>query len=275
MRVLILCLSFFFFLNNTQGQSPYNINWKTEQGIVGTIGVLGAFDIAANLMLGPLSDEDISRLDISDINSFDRCATGMFSYSADHRSDITLFSAIGLGTLFPLYTSYKNAEPQKEVRAALEISVLWLETNLIAELGTDLIKSTVRRTRPFVYNSEVSQTRKYSTSARKSFVSGHVSLSATNSFFFAKVFSDYYPDSKFRPLVWTVAAAIPAWTATDRVLAGRHFPSDVIAGYILGASCGYLIPHLHKKQNSEQTIELQAAPFTNEFGNGLSLLMIF
>ena len=82
---------------------------------------------------------------------------------------------------------------------------------------TLLTKYTVRRIRPFNFDPNTSLEKKTSVNAKASFFSGHTSITATNSFFTAKVFSDYYPDSKWKPMVWTVAASIPAITGYLRV----------------------------------------------------------
>jgi membrane-associated phospholipid phosphatase len=81
--------------------------------------------------------------------------------------------------------------------------------------------------------------------ARKSFFSGHSSMTACNTFFAAKIWSDMHPNSKLKPWVWTAAAAVPAYAALQRVQAGKHYPSDVIVGLAVGAAMGYLIPQIH------------------------------
>ena len=65
---------------------------------------------------------------------------------------------------------------------------------------------------------------------------------ATFSFFTAKVFSDTNPNSKLRPWVWSSAALLPAVTGYLRVKGGKHFPTDVIVGYAVGAAIGILVP---------------------------------
>ncbi len=76
--------------------------------------------------------------------------------------------------------------------------------------------------------------------------SGHTSLSASNTFFAARVYSDIYPNSQLKPLVWTIAAVLPALTGYNRVLSGKHFLSDVIIGYSCGVLFGYTVPLIHK-----------------------------
>jgi membrane-associated phospholipid phosphatase len=62
--------------------------------------------------------------------------------------------------------------------------------------------------------------------------------------------SDYHPDMKteYKIGLWTFAAAVPFATAYLRVSAGKHFPTDVMTGYAVGAAIGWLVPHLHKKK---------------------------
>ena len=112
---------------------------------------------------------------------------------------------------------------------------------------TSITKAGFLRVRPYVYAPDWDPNQPLESGDRASFLSGHTSLSAAGSFFFARVFADYHPDSRLKPYVWGLAATIPAVTGYLRIRAARHFPSDVLAGYALGASIGYLVPTLHKK----------------------------
>jgi len=136
------------------------------------------------------------------------------------------------------------------------ISVMALETMLVTNALTSMTKISVLRPRPLVYNDEVPLGSKLARKNKLSFFSGHTSMAATSFFYTAKVFSDFYPNSKWKPLVWTVAAIIPAIVGISRVYGGKHFPTDVIVGYVVGAGTGVLIPHLHrvkKKGNNKLT----------------------
>lgn len=79
-------------------------------------------------------------------------------------------------------------------------------------------------------------------------------MTAASTFFMAKVYSDYFPDSKYKPVVWTLAATIPAVTGYLRVRGGRHYPTDVLAGYALGATIGILVPHWHRRKNKDSRL---------------------
>ncbi|PPK88817.1 PAP2 superfamily protein [Neolewinella xylanilytica] len=126
------------------------------------------------------------------------------------------------------------------------LATLLAETMLLTDGFTKASKILVRRSRPLTYNSAVGLESKMSNDARQSFVSGHTSNTAALSFFTAKVFHDLYPESPWRHVVWAGAAAIPLVTGYARYRAGKHFPSDIAAGYALGAVLGILIPQGHK-----------------------------
>jgi len=44
---------------------------------------------------------------------------------------------------------------------------------------------------------------------------------------------------------------MPAVTGYLRYEAGRHFPTDILGGYALGALTGVLIPIMHRRPSSE------------------------
>ncbi|MBK6620167.1 MAG: phosphatase PAP2 family protein [Saprospirales bacterium] len=161
------------------------------------------------------------------------------------------------------FSAGTKAVPQRRPRAG----AIWLETNILTLGGTLFLKDAVHRTRPFVYNPDLPLGPKLKKNARRSFISGHTSLSAANSFFAARVFCDYFPQSRWKPLVIGLAAALPVWTGLERYLAGQHFPSDALAGYGLGALCGWLTPRLHLLKKSEEGT-MQILPFSEGSPSG-------
>lgn len=195
-----------------------------------------------------ISMEDLQFRNPQNIWLFDRSTADNYSESADQISDILLYSTMALPFV---HYSGKVCRDQ-----GLIIGAMALETFFITDGITNITKALIKRYRPYTYNQELPVEEKLSSSARYSFVSGHTSNTAAFGFFTAKVYSDLYPDSKWKPLIWTIGAGVPAATAYLRYKAGKHFPTDVIAGYALGASIGYLIPHLHKINNEERSIHL-------------------
>jgi len=221
------------------GQSPYSVNFKKEIPYISTAVGLNLTGAYLASQLNNLSVAQISALDANNVNSFDRFATMHYSTHFARASN-----GLEIATqLVPIvFLSEKNSR-----RHFGQILALYVEASFINTGLTIVTKMTARRTRPFVYNPSVPIEDKLGRTARASFISGHTSTAAVGSFFTAKIFSDFYPDSPWKPVVWGAAAVIPGLMGYFRVAAGKHYPTDVIAGYLVGGSIGFLVPHLHKK----------------------------
>ena len=230
--------------------SPYIYKPKADYGIVigGTI-----FSATGNLLkinTPALTESEIQSLVQAGVNEWDRRAIDHDSRRADTWSDMTFLGSYGLMGGLLLLKPIRNQWKQH--------GVLIVETLLITESFTSLSKALFRRPRPYIYNSLRSVESKQSANGRHSFFSGHTSHSAAGAFFFAKVFNDYFPESKWKIPIWVVGAALPAITGFLRVKAGKHFPTDVITGYVVGGTAGLLIPHLHKVNRK---MSLKSYPF--------------
>jgi undecaprenyl-diphosphatase len=100
---------------------------------------------------------------------------------------------------------------------------LLLALGLTGLMTDAIIKPLIGRSRPFVDHVEYREIGVRPDTS--SFPSGHAATSAAGALALARI--------------WP-AAAIPAWTlaaiiAVSRVALGVHFPSDVLAGFLIGA----------------------------------------
>jgi membrane-associated phospholipid phosphatase len=201
--------------------------------------------LGANAYLGSrlpaFTESELNALTPPSLPAWEALALNRWDEGAAKRSDVVLFAAFGAAGMVALAQTPKNTL----VCDGLVLGSLWFQTNLSTLMLTDLVKSSLRRNRPFVYNSQAPLIDRMESDARKSFFSGHSSMTACNTFFAAKIWSDMHPNSKLKPWVWTAAAAVPAYAALQRVQAGKHYPSDVIVGLAVGAAMGYLIPQIH------------------------------
>ena len=236
--LLTIILVFYWSWTLSQDTNIYRFDKKLDYGIAATSLGTALLDYTLYNNLETLDSETIASLDRQDIFSLDRRATNQNSESASKLSDVFEFGVFALPAPFIF-----SSRMRKETKV---IAVMYAETFTLNLLSTSLVKFVSKRNRPFVYNPEVSLSTKMRKNARMSFYSGHTSHTAAMSFFSAKVFSDFYPDSKWKPLVWTTAFAIPAFTGYLRYKAGKHYPTDVIAGITMGGLIGYFVPHLHK-----------------------------
>ena len=222
--------------------SPYDLSFKKEWPfILGSMGIL-ATGIMANeyIAVEPLNEQELADLDKDDIFFIDRPFADAYAPSAAKASDFVRSSI----TVLPLFL-LSNHSTRKDIGPLVAMSV---EVVAVTFGLTQLTKNLVGRPRPFTYNEDVDLEIRTKDDNRLSFFSGHASYTAALSFFFAKVMTDYHPYAKkgFKRTLWISAAVIPAIAATLRVASGRHFPTDALTGYAVGAAVGYFVPHLHK-----------------------------
>lgn len=234
--VLLCCSPLSLF-----SQNPYQPTWKKETLWVGGSGLgLGAATLL-HFHNQPFTQEQVAALKIENVLRFDRYATRQYSLRAKKASDILLFSAVASPALLLLDTDIRRDAPA---------TVLLVGESMFLNLAlTTLCKEIVRRPRPYTFNPEVPLSEKLTRDARQSFFSGHTSMSAAATFSAARIWSDYHPDSGWKPVVWITAAAVPATVGFLRVKAGKHYWSDVLTGFVVGSACGLVIPHFHRKRD--------------------------
>ncbi|MFT7032054.1 MAG: membrane-associated phospholipid phosphatase [Cyclobacteriaceae bacterium] len=246
---------------------PYTLSLKQEVPFI----ITSALSLSAGFIAQAANNErflnigEINQLNKQGIFSFDRSAVGNNSEKAATYSDFFKFSM----TLLPIYF-VSNHHTKEDIWPLVAMSLEVLSTTYGL---TNLAKNVVRRPRPFNYNDEVPLEKKLTPDAKRSFFSGHTSNTAAFTFFMAKVVTDYHPNMKkgLKTAMWGGAVLIPATTAYLRVKAGRHFPTDVIAGYVTGALVGFLIPHLHKKKDKGSVMSWNPVVLDNYTGLSMSI----
>jgi hypothetical protein len=195
----------------------------------------------SNIYNKPSSTEaQINSLRTSDINGFDRWAAEKWDEKADKNSDMLFYASMPAPLLLLL-----DADIRKD---ALKVIFLYWETMGTTGIFYTGSASIWDRYRPFVYNEAVPMHERTNGNAKNSFLGGHPALVATSTFFIAKVYSDYHPDSRIKWLFYTGAATATLTTAYLRHKAGKHFPSDLIVGTTIGTLNGILVPHFHKNK---------------------------
>ncbi len=236
----MLLLSLLFFTIALFSQSPYQLKTGREISLLGAGLGLSGTSYFLHKRLEPLSVAQIEALKREGISRFERWVTTQSSVQSHKASDVLLYSS----QAFPIALTLLDKKMRKD---AFPIATMYSQAFLLNSGVTALLKNTVARTRPYVYNPGLANSEKMNRSARNSFPSGHTSGSAAMCFLSARLYADYHPDSKWKPVVWSVAAVIPATTGLLRMTAGKHFPTDVLVGYVTGAAIGFFIPYIHQR----------------------------
>lgn len=243
MRLKLYLFGLSFIYITCSAQSVYKMSYKTDVSILGAgISLFGLNHPIQNKLNGFTIDE-LNGLTIEKIPKWDRVAIGLWSPKADIRSDILLYSS----ALFSASAALIPVIISKKWNTLIPSATILFEVNALTILSTEIVKNVTKRSRPYLYSNEAPISERMMPDARKSFFSGHTSVAAANTFYAAKVFSDHYPNSRLKPIIWATSALIPAVVGCQRILSGKHFLSDVILGYSFGAIIGYALPLLHKK----------------------------
>ena len=243
-------------------EGTYQLRTAREVPLLAT----GAAGVTTSVLLRhqrePLSLEDVGKLNVSDILAIDRRTTRNYSEIAVTTSD----ALVGISFAVPFALLAFEA-PRND---AGTLGVILLETVMLNEALTGITKALVRRPRPNTYNTDAPEAVRTARDNTFSFFSGHTSHSAALLFFTAKTLTDYVDHPGVRAVAWTTAALLPATTGYFRYRAGKHFPTDVVVGYAVGAAVGWLVPHLHRVRsdgNEERSIYIEP--------RGLGVAVIF
>lgn len=213
-----------------------------------------------------ISEETLMALDPDDVWSFDRSAAGNYDEKAEEISDYMFYGVIPL----PFLAFTLDSKIRKDYHI---VSLLYLEAMSLTGFTYSPSHQLNDRKRPWAYSEEAPMDIRTKGSTKNSFIAGHPALFATSTFFLAKVYADYHPDSSFKWVFYGFAGASTYYISHLRVKAGRHFPSDVIVGSVVGMASGILVPHFHKNKLFKDP-NLSILPFSGEF-HGLRLSYTF
>ena len=226
------------FFGEGSAQAPYALSRTKDGWLLGSGTAAAVAGFAAQHSVDPLSLDAINRLSREDINAFDRRATNFYSTGLSTGSDVL----VGTLLVFPAALFISND--------AFTVGVMYAETVMFTGAASFIAKGLVQRTRPFAYNPTVPIEKKREKEARRSFFSGHTAAAFSAAVFTSTVFSAYHPDSKWQPVIWSTSLLTASIVGGLRYRSGQHFPTDILAGTVLGSTLGYLIPHLHKTTTS-------------------------
>ncbi len=248
--VLVLQANTLFAQNNF----PYQLK-KTDY-IIGATGLV-SYSIAKVLEnhQSKMTFTELINLNSNDINSFDRKAI------CNWNTDMDAISSVGKYAL--LISPSIMLLPQlkyKEWDNMLTYGVMYFEVALLNIGITELSKSLSNRVRPYLYGDNLTISKKNdmikNENVYDSFFSGHTSAAFSSAVFLSKTYSDIYGKSTWSKVIWISSISLASTVGYLRYESGQHFPTDIIAGAIIGSAIGYLIPVLHKKNSSNLSLSV-------------------
>jgi membrane-associated phospholipid phosphatase len=259
MKVLSLIAITFYFITSPiysqdfgQSKSPYHTSWTVDGLVFGTSIIVAFTASAIDDNLPKLTIAEINSLSKNDINPIDRLSAGFYSKEQSMVSDIL----VGTSIISPFFLMI-DKDIRKDV---VTIGTLYLEVALFSTFIPSYGKGGARRIRPYVYGTTAPLSEKLNIDSRRSFFSGHATWAFATSIFFANVYSDYYPNSKYNDYVWYGSIGIASTVSFLRVSSGAHFISDVLVGAAVGSTIGYVIPYLHRNNSEDFSLSPQISP---------------
>lgn len=177
-------------------------------------------------------------LDPGSVPPFDRIALDRWDPQA-HRASNALFLLTAGGSLAVGVLNQHGHDP-------LLPAAITLESVLLTSALTDVVKELVHRPRPYAYGTQAPADARASDEAYLSFWSGHTANTAALTISTAMLVQRSDASPGLKTGTWIGAATLPAVMGLLRVKAGRHFPTDVLTGYVVGAAVGFAVPYFHR-----------------------------
>jgi undecaprenyl-diphosphatase len=112
-------------------------------------------------------------------------------------------------------------------------AIVFVAAVALAELANDGLKAIYGRARPQLVPHE---TYVYT----HSFPSGHAMLSAATFLTLAAILSSLDPRRRYKTFIFSVAILVTVTVGLTRIYLGVHWPTDVLAGWTLGAAWALL-----------------------------------
>jgi membrane-associated phospholipid phosphatase len=237
--VLLACITL-GAASQAQEHFPYKLDPWLDGGLTAGGVALIAGAVVVREGQEPLTSEEIAALDPADISGFDRSATEQWSPTAADVSDVLVW------TMMAAPIGLAIATPGS--RQSWTIAAMWGEALLLNNGMMQLLKGVTNRTRPYVYNDDpdIPDELRLEISARRSFPSSHTANTFASAVFFSSVYTKLHPTSPARPWIWAGSLTLAATTGYLRYQAGKHYPTDIISGALIGSLIGWGVPKLHE-----------------------------
>ncbi len=225
--------------------SPFGLSLKTDVPLL-ALGM--GTSLAGNVLYAGME----ARSELTDkdrLLPWDRPFAGNRNRIADRASDW-----MSLALLLPFaWEGYNWKTGKSDAGEAATFLVTAVEIGFLQNGLNLLVRSARLWPRPELYSSGADLSRG---EAWGSFYSGHASAAFALAVFSGMWFDAKNPGSSLSPVVWGVSLTSAALVGGLRIWAGKHYPSDVLAGAAIGSLSSFAVLRLHRSSN----VSLAALP---------------
>jgi len=210
--------------------APYRAGWP-DAAAMAAGGVLALLPVPLHL---PSGSAPCAPCDPASLWSVDRIAVHLPDRTADAASTVLL---LGIGGAAGLGSVWGEDRPH-----AVRNAAVFTDAMAWAAAADQWVKVVVHRSRPILYTSEAPDAAN-SHENRESFPSGHAELAfAAATAYVVIARRRHLPHATRNAILLYAGAAI---MGALRVTAGKHFPTDVLGGALLGSAVSWTVATVH------------------------------
>lgn len=213
-------------------ESRYRAGWAD----IAVVSASGVTALVPKLLGLPHGAPSCAPCDPAGLPGIDRWVMGANSSFARRGSDVLLVGISGLAA--GLATVDRSPAQARGNLAVLTNSVGWTAAS------TQWLKVLVHRKRPVLYTGAATAAAPQANS-QQSFPSGHTSMAFAVATSYLVIAQREHLPHRARNATFLFGGA--TGIGALRVAGGRHFPTDVIGGAVLGSAIGWLVAAVHPK----------------------------
>ena len=163
-------------------------------------------------------------------------------------------SNVWVGAVAPgaaLGAAFLATGPHASAGAGVRAAVIVVESTALSAAAVQSIKFFAARNRPFIQYGHAGGTAEGGSydaadpDSHLSFPSGHTAAAASLGVSAAMVAT--LEESRAAPYLWGAAGVLTAGAGALRIIAEKHYFTDVLAGAAIGTACGVVVPLLHRR----------------------------